>query len=47
LINGEPYWPPPLYYWSVSVLMAWCLAAHRIWDCKFHLLAAVPSLVLQ
>jgi hypothetical protein len=31
----------------ISGLLAWCLAAHRIWGCQFHLLAAVLPLVLQ
>jgi hypothetical protein len=30
-----------------SGLLARCLAAHRIWGCQFHLLAAVLSSVLQ
>jgi hypothetical protein len=30
-----------------SGLVAWCLAAHRIWGCQFHLLAAVLPSVLQ
>jgi hypothetical protein len=31
----------------ISGLVARCLAAHRIWGCQFHLLAAVLPLVLQ
>jgi hypothetical protein len=31
----------------ISGLLARCLAAHRIWGCKFHLLAAVLPSVLQ
>jgi hypothetical protein len=31
----------------ISGLLARCLAAHRIWGCKFHLLSAVLPSVLQ
>jgi hypothetical protein len=31
----------------ISGLLAWCLAAHRIWGCQFHLIATVLPWVLQ